>query len=105
MAQMAAFRTVWTAFVGVYEETLVLLAGNLAALALNLPILSFLVFVVLPLTAYATEAFGLEWRVIASLMTLMPAPGNVALAGLTRVAAGPDVPRFAELKGSLARHS
>src|SRR5207237_8317235 len=55
-------------------------------------------------TGYTTDGFELEWRLIASLMTLMPTPGNVALAGLTRVAAGPDVPRFAELKGSLARH-
>ena len=35
---MAAFRTVWTALVGIYEETLVLVAGNVVALFLNLPI-------------------------------------------------------------------
>ena len=38
---------------------------------------------------------------IAWLMTLMPTPGNVALAGLTRVAAGPDAPSFAIFRATL----
>jgi len=47
---MSAFRTVWAALVGLYEETLVLLVGNVAALALNLPI-GVLVFVLVTLTS------------------------------------------------------
>ena len=107
---MSAFRTVWAALVGLYEETLVLLVGNVAALALNLPI-GLLVFVLITL---ASIFFGLpifgggeeaspSWLLVAVawLMTLMPTPGNVALAGLTRVAAGPDAPSFAIFRATL----
>jgi uncharacterized membrane protein YesL len=110
---MSAFRTVWAALVGLYEETLVLLAGNVAALALNLPI-GLLVFVLVTL---ASVFFGLpmvgggeegnpSWLLvtIAWLMTVMPTPGNVALAGLTRVAAGPDAPSFANFRATLRAH-
>jgi uncharacterized membrane protein YesL len=107
---MSAFRTVWAALVGLYEETLVLLVGNLAALALNLPI-GLLVFVLitlasiffgLPIVGTAEDASP-SWLLvtIAWLMTLMPTPGNVALAGLTRVAAGPDAPSFAIFRATL----
>ena len=107
---MSAFRTIWAALVGLYEETLVLLLGNLVAVALNLPI-GLLVFVFITL---ASIFFGLpiagtgedanpSWLLVAIfwLMTLMPTPGNVALAGLTRVAAGPDAPSFAIFRSTL----
>jgi uncharacterized membrane protein YesL len=107
---MSAFRTVWAALVGLYEETLVLLVGNLAALGLNLPI-GLLVFVLITL---ASIFFGIpivgtgedaspSWLLVAIawLMTLMPTPGNVALAGLTRVAAGPDAPSFSIFRATL----
>jgi hypothetical protein len=102
---MAAFRTVWTALVGLYEETLVLVGGNVAALALNLPLGLLLFLIGLPFVAN-TEGQGSQWLIalIAWLMPLMPTPGNIALAGLTRVAAGPDVPRFIAFKESLAKH-
>src|SRR2546430_2484345 len=90
---MSAFRTVWAALVGLYEETLVLLVGNVAALALNLPI-GLLVFVLITLTSIffglpivgTAEDASPSWLLltIAWLMTLMPTPGNIALAGLTR---------------------
>jgi uncharacterized membrane protein YesL len=110
---MTAFRTVWVAIVGLYEETLVLLVGNVAALALNLPI-GLLLFL---LIALATIVLGLPvvgtadegsstWLLvtIAWLLTLMPTPGNVALAGLTGVAAGPDAPSFAMFRETLRSH-
>ena len=95
---------------GLYEETLVLLVGNVAALALNLPI-GLLVFVLitlasiffgLPIVGTAEDASP-SWLLvtIAWLMTLMPTPGNIALAGLTRVAAGPDAPSFAIFRATL----
>src|SRR3977135_1315672 len=107
---MSAFRTVWAALVGLYEETLVLLLGNVVALGLNLPF----GLVVLVLITLASVFFGLpilgtsedaspSWLLVAIawLMTLMPTPGNVALAGLTRVAAGPDAPQFAIFRATL----
>jgi uncharacterized membrane protein YesL len=106
---MAAFRTLWRAAVGLYEETLVLVAGNVAALVLNLPIGLALFLIALPFLGSGseggTEGTGAvtQWLLvtIAWLMPFLPTPGNVALAGLTRVAAGPDVPRFSELRNSL----
>src|ERR1043166_5059160 len=98
---MAALRTVWSAFVGVYEETLVLLAGNVATLALNLPL--FLV-VFLPFSSEDESVTQLVAVVTAWLLPFLPTPGNLALAGLTRVVAGPDIPRFAEFRSSLANH-
>src|SRR5205814_1549958 len=110
---MSAFRTVWAALVGLYEETLVLLLGNVVALALNLPI-GLLVFVLLtlasiffgvPIVGTAEDASPTFLLVmIAWLMTLMPTPGNVALAGLTRVAAGPDAPSFSVFRATLRGH-
>src|SRR5690349_6057122 len=112
---MAAFRTLWVALVGLYEETLVLLGGNLAATALNLP-LGLALFL---LTTLAATVFGLplsgngdessggaQWLLvlIAWLLPFLPTPGNVGLAGLTRVAAGPDAPRFVQLRHSLGAH-
>jgi len=35
---------------------------------------------------------------------LMPTPGNIALAGLTRIAAGPDAPTFASFRATLRTH-
>jgi uncharacterized membrane protein YesL len=110
---MAAFRTLWAAIVGLYEETLVLLVGNVAALALNLPI-GLLLFL---LIALASTVLGLPlagtddessttWLLvtIAWLLTLMPTPGNIALAGVTGVAAGPDAPSFAIFRATLRSH-
>jgi hypothetical protein len=99
---MAAFRTLWTALFGLYEETLVLVAGNLAAVALNLPIGLVLFFIVLPFVSNAEQP-GTQWLilVIAWLMPFLPTPGNVALARLTQVAAGPDAPRLHHFREGL----
>jgi uncharacterized membrane protein YesL len=89
---MAAFRTLWMALVGLYEETITLVAANLGALGLNVPVGLVLFVIGLPLAA--SDANGAQWLIatIACLMPLLPTPGNVALGGVTRVAAGPDVP-------------
>jgi uncharacterized membrane protein YesL len=99
---MAAFRTVWTALVGIYEETLVLVGGNVAALALNVPI-GLVLFAIGLILLPSGEETNAQWllAVIAWLLPFLPTPGNVALAGITRVAAGPDIPRFAEFTQSL----
>ena len=96
---MAAFRTIWSTLVGLYEDTLVLVGGNLAALALNLPIGLLLFLVGLLVLPNNDETYTqLLLLVIAGFMPFLPTPGNVALAGLTRVAAGPDVPRLWQLR-------
>jgi hypothetical protein len=102
MAAMAAFRTVWTALVGLYEETLVLVGANLAALVLNIPIGILIVLLGVPLgLAWDGEQFNtLFVLAVAAVGTLLPTPGNIALAGLTQVAAGPDVPRFANFRAA-----
>jgi len=102
MAAMAAFRTLWTALVGLYEETLVLVGGNLAAVALNLPIGVVLLGVGL-LVAPGGDSPTLQSlvAVIAWLLVLLPTPGNIALGGLAQVAAGPDVPRFSTFRDAL----
>jgi hypothetical protein len=102
---MAAFRTVWTALVCLYEETLVLVGGNVAALVFNLPLGLVLFLVALPFVSNE-EGTGVQWlvAVIAWLMPFLPTPGNIGLAGLTQVAAGPDVPRFVHFRESLRMH-
>ncbi len=102
MAAMAALRTLWTALVGFYEETLVLVAGNLAAVALNVPIALVLVGIGL-LVAPGGDAPTLQWLIAltAWLLVFLPTPGNIALGGLTQVAAGPDVPRFGAFRDAL----
>src|SRR5215211_2319597 len=102
---MAAFRTLWTALVSFYEETLVLVTGNGAAIALNLPIGLALYLIAIPFLDQQNETAG-QWlaAVIAWLLPILPTPANVALAGVTRVAAGPDAPRFAAFRASLRTH-
>ena len=99
---MAAFRTIWSALVGLYEDTLVLVAGNLAALALNLPIGLLLFLLGLLVVPSGDESYSqLLLLIIAGFMPFLPTPGNVALAALTRVAAGPDVPRLWQFRDGL----
>src|SRR5205807_4237168 len=90
MPRVSAFRTLWAALVGLYEETLVLLVGNIAALALNMPI-GLVLFALIALASVGLglpligsgEEGGATWLpvTIAWLLTVMPTPGNVALAG------------------------
>ena len=102
MARMAALRTLWVALVSFYEETLILVFGNFAAIGLNLPIGLVLFLAILPFLD-ASDELQAQWLavIIAWLVPFLPTPGNVALAGLTRVAAGPDVPRFFEFTRAL----
>jgi uncharacterized membrane protein YesL len=102
---MAALRTLWKALVGLYEETLVLVLGNLAALALNLPVGLALFFIGLPFAGNADGGVA-QWLLvtIAWMMLFLPTPGNVALSGLALIAAGPDAPRFAQFRTSLRAH-
>jgi hypothetical protein len=106
MAAMGAFRTVWTALVGLYEETLVLVGGNLAALALNIPVFIIIVLLGLPLgLVWNGEQFNTFFFLgVATVGTLLPTPGNVALAGVTQVAAGPDIPRISLFGAALRSH-
>lgn len=109
---MAAFRTLWAAILTLYEETLPLVGGNLAALALNVPLGAALFLLSLPIAplfgssqAASDESSGAQWLIalIVWLMPLLPTPGNVALAGLAQVAAGADLPSFATFRSSLRR--
>src|SRR3982074_142714 len=102
---MASLSTLWKALVGLYEETLVLVLGNLAALALNLPLGLILFLIGLPFTG--TEEGGIaQWLLgtIAWMMLFLPTPGHVALSGLALTAAGPDAPRFVQFRTSLRTH-
>jgi uncharacterized membrane protein YesL len=105
MAPMAAFRTLWVALVSLYEETLVLVGANFVTLVLNLPLGLVLFLIALPFVS-SDEGLGTQWLValIAWLMPFLPTPGNIALAGLTRVAAGPDVPRLFQFRESLRKY-
>jgi uncharacterized membrane protein YesL len=89
---MAGFRTLWAALVGMYEETLVLMGGNLLAVALNVPF--FLLAIVASSVVNGEPPAPLASAALATLLVFVPTPGNVALAGLTQVAAGPEVPRL-----------
>lgn len=102
---MTAFRTLWMALVGLYEETLTLLGANLLALALNLPLGLAFVLVALLLPAFQDDV-ARQWLIgiVLWLLLFVPTPGNIALAGLTRVAAGPDVPRLEMFKTALRDH-
>jgi hypothetical protein len=101
---MAAFRTLWTALVGLYEDTLVLLAGNLASVALNLPIAILLRVIALPLVGVEDQSNAVFIIVLGALLPFAPTPGTIALAGLAQAAAGPDVPRFGSFRASLTQH-
>jgi hypothetical protein len=102
MATMAAFRTFWAAVVGIYDDTLVLLGGNVAALLLNVPL--FLVALILASIATGESPEPLLSATLATLLVFMPTPGNVALAGVSQVAAGPDVARLRVFLETLRSH-
>ncbi|HEY1292536.1 MAG TPA: hypothetical protein VGJ60_05525 [Chloroflexota bacterium] len=89
---MAGFRTLWAALVGMYDETLVLVGGNLLAIALNVPLFLLVIFAASILNGEPPAA--LASAALATLMTFMPTPGNLALGGVTQVAASPEIPRL-----------
>jgi hypothetical protein len=99
---MAAFRTLWMALVGLYDETLTLVVANLAAVALNLAVGLVIVLVGLLLPTFQDDV-ARQWLVgvVFWLLLLVPTPGNVALGGVARVAAGPDVPRLSLFRDAL----
>jgi uncharacterized membrane protein YesL len=99
---MTAFRTLWMALVSLYEETLTLVGANLGALALNLP-LGLLVFLIALLAPAFQDDVARQWLIgiVLWLMLYVPTPGNIALAGVARVAAGPDVPRLGLFRETL----
>jgi hypothetical protein len=99
MAAMAGFRTLWAALVGIYDDTLVLLGGNVAALMLNVPL--FLLAIIVSNIATGEPPEPLLLATVATLLAFMPTPGNVALAGVAQVAAGPDVARLRVFRETL----
>jgi uncharacterized membrane protein YesL len=105
---MAALRTLWRALVSLYEETLVLVLANIAALALNLPFgLALFILIGLPFAfSGEADASSAQWLLVAIawMLLFLPTPGNVALGGLAFVAAGTDVPRFGQFRSSLRTH-
>ena len=110
---MAAFRTLWTAFVGLYDDILPLLGGNLAALVANLPIGLALVVVALPFATTGPDAGSgadtsnpIPWLIALSALVVLflPTPGNLAQAYLSRIAAGPDVARLSQFRYALQRY-
>ncbi len=104
---MAALRTLWKALVGLYEETLVLVLGNLAALALNLPVVLAALLVALPFAGGGDEGGStVQWLMVTIgwMLLFLPTPGNVALSGLALVAVGADAPRFTQFRTSLRMH-
>jgi uncharacterized membrane protein YesL len=90
------------ALVGLYEETLVLVIANLAAFVLNLAVGLVIVVIGLSLPVIQDDV-GRQWLIglVLWLLLLVPTPGNVALGAVARVAAGPDVPRFAAFREAL----
>ena len=99
---MTALRTLWMALVGLYEETLVLVAANVAAFVLNLVIGLVIVLVGL-LFPTVQDDVARQWLIgiVLWMLLYLPTPGNVALGGLAQVAAGPDAPRFAAFRDAL----
>ena len=75
---MAAFRTLWTALVDLYDETLVLVGGNFSAVALNVPIGIVLLGIVLPFTPIA--------RILGFVPMPLPFFGFLAAATITYLA-------------------
>jgi uncharacterized membrane protein YesL len=92
----------WMALVGLYDETLTLVAANLGGVALNLPIGIGMILIGVLLPAFQDDV-SRQWLVgvVFWLLLLVPTPGNVALGAVARVAAGPDVPRLSLFRDAL----
>src|SRR6266481_1804379 len=106
---MSAFRTVWAALVGLYEETLVLLLGNVVALGLNLPI-GLVVFLLVTLASVFFYASVGGWLRFASILwlygTLFWLSLHIYLAPLLVHVAEPSLPNLYKRAAFIAlRHS
>ncbi|MBV9544357.1 MAG: hypothetical protein JOY61_08255 [Chloroflexi bacterium] len=103
---MAALRTLWAAVISLYDETLVLVGGNLLWVVLNVPFVIVLVALGVLLPG-VSEAGGAQTLLIAIawLLLLLPTPASVALGGLARVAAGPEAPRVGAFWAALKAYS
>jgi len=92
---MAAPRALWLALVGLYEETAILVASNLAWVLTSLLLFLVLALITLPF-AGVVPGGGPEWvlAMLGWILLFMPHPPGIALASIATVAAGPDVPRL-----------
>ena len=91
---MPALRVLWHALVGLYDEMITLVLGNLLWVCLNLPVYLLLLAVGVPFLGGGVPESGPGWLLLlpAWLLILLPTPAGIALGGLASVATGPDAP-------------
>jgi hypothetical protein len=105
----APFRVLWAALVGLYDEMITLLRGNLAWFALSVPFYVLLLLALVPwagapATAREGESFVWPFVLAGWLLLLLPTPGSVGLGELARVTAGRESPAFFMFGQAARRH-
>lgn len=102
-----ALRVLWAALVGLYDEALVLIRGNLLWLVLTIPLYLVTAALLVPLAAMGSGAEQVSapaWPfLLAALLTIvLPSPGAFGVGALAEVIAQRDSPRF-EICSAAAR--
>lgn len=104
----AAPRVLWSALVGLWDETIILIGANLIWTALAIP-LYLAMFVALgafgALAGGAGDAGWLGWAAVvpALLLPQLPSPGSIGLGAMARVAAGGEAPHLSHFRAALRR--
>ena len=104
-----AFRVLWAALVGLYDEALVLIRGNLFWLMLAIPLYVATAALLLPIAlmgAGSDSGSALAWPFLlpAPLLVMLPSPGSIGLGALAAVIARHDSPPFEECLASVRRY-
>ncbi len=99
-----ALRVLWAALVGLYDESLVLIRGNLFWLVLSIPLYAVLAAVLLPVAAMESGAPTVWPFVLAALLVVvLPSPGAIGVGALGDVIARRESPPFDVCSGAIRR--
>ncbi len=100
---MSPLRVLWAAFVGLYDETIALVGGNVAWLLTGIPPLAVLTFLLVTFVPLEGEASAWPIAAAALLLLFVPTPGALALGDLARTTASGEAPVLRGYWSALAR--
>ena len=94
-----ALRVLWAALVGLYDEALVLVRGNLLWFVLSIPLYAVTVALLIPISAVgfgAERAAAPLWPFVVAglLLVVLPSPGLTGLGAMAEVIVRGDSPPF-----------
>lgn len=96
-------RALWSALIGLYDESTTFLRSNLAALAVDLPLILLVALVTLPFADPVQGELEVVWPWVLGAWSVLffPSPGQVGMGQVALTATTRESPRYQEFRSSL----